>query len=65
MEKRIVELEKKVAFQDQEIRDLMNALTEQHKRIEELNSRLKLMQDKMDSGSLVKDSSEEEPPPHY
>ena len=65
MEQRMIELEKKVAFQEQEIRDLTHALMEQHKGIEELSSRLKVLQDKMDSGSLVKEASEEEPPPHY
>ena len=65
MEKRMIELEKKVAFQDQEIRDLSSALMQQHKRIEALTGFLKVLQDKMDSGPLVKEASEEEPPPHY
>ncbi len=65
MEDRLIELEKKVAFQDQEIRDLTQGLTDQHKMIEDLTRRLKVLQDKMDSGPLVKDADEEEPPPHY
>ncbi len=65
MEQRIIELEKKVAFQDQEINDLNNALMEHHKQLEALTKKLNSFKVKLESGSLVKDIKDEEPPPHY
>ncbi|MCK4994257.1 MAG: SlyX family protein [Candidatus Omnitrophica bacterium] len=65
MEERIIELEKRAAFQDAEIKDLSNALMRQHKEIEALTKSLTLLKEKAESGSLVKDVQDEEPPPHY
>ncbi len=65
MEERIIELEKRVAFQDAEIKDLSSALLSQHKEIEALTKSIALLKDKVGSGSLVKDAQDEESPPHY
>lgn len=65
MIQRIIELEKKVAFQDQEIRELSQAVMLQHKEIEALKKNMALLKDKTESGPLVKDIKHEEPPPHY
>jgi len=65
MKQRIIELEKKVSFQDAEIKDLGNAVMLQHKKIEALRKNLTVLQDKIKSGALVKDINDEEPPPHY
>jgi SlyX protein len=65
MEQRMIELEKRVAFQDLAIQELNATVTEQYKRLEVLERRLKQLQDKQDSGDLVKDQQDEEPPPHY
>ncbi|MFH1094316.1 MAG: SlyX family protein [Candidatus Omnitrophota bacterium] len=65
MIQRIIELEKKVAFQDREIKDLNTALMAHHKQLEALTKSLVLLKDKLESVSLVKDIEDEEPPPHY
>lgn len=65
MEDRIIELEKKAAFQDAEIKDLSSAVMRQHKEIEALTKSLILMKEKVQSGALVKELKDEEPPPHY
>ncbi len=65
MESRIIELEKKVSFQDQELKELGNALMLQHKEIEALKASIAVLKDKAESGALVKDADQEEPPPHY
>jgi uncharacterized coiled-coil protein SlyX len=61
----IVELQKKIAFQDAAIQELTAVTTEQYKRIEALERELKLLKDKMDSGDLVRKREDEERPPHY
>ena len=65
MEDRIIELEKRVAFQDAEIKDLSNVVMRQHKEIEALTKNLNLLKEKAESRALVKDMKDEEPPPHY
>jgi uncharacterized coiled-coil protein SlyX len=61
----IVELQKKIAFQDAAIQELTAVTTEQYKRIQALERELKLLKDKMDSGDLVRKREDEERPPHY
>jgi len=65
MEERIIELEKKVAHQEQEIRNLSNALILQHKELEALAKSMDLLKEKIAREPLVKDITDEEPPPHY
>ena len=54
-----------MAFQDAEIKDLSNVVMRQHKEIEALTKNLNLLKEKAESGALVKDMKDEEPPPHY
>ncbi|MCP4648471.1 MAG: SlyX family protein [PVC group bacterium] len=65
MEKRIIELEKKLSFQDHEIEKLNEVITEHQKRIDELEKMVVQLKAHQQSGSLVKDVENEEPPPHY
>jgi uncharacterized coiled-coil protein SlyX len=65
IEKHIVDLEKKIAFQDAAIEELTAVTTEQFKRIEALERELKLFKDKVESGDLVRKREDEERPPHY
>ena len=64
MEKRIIELEKKIAFQDHEIVKLSEVSIEHQKKIVELE-KLVLQLKEQQEGSLVKDVENEELPPHY
>jgi len=65
LEKKIVDLEKKAAFQDLAIAELNTTVTEQYKRLEELERQLKQFKDKLESGDLVRNQEDEERPPHY
>jgi len=65
LEKKIIELEKKVAFQDHAISELNATVTDQYKRLEALERELKLVKDKHNSGDLVRQQEDEEKPPHY
>lgn len=65
MEKRIIEVEKKSAFQEHTIEQLSEALIEQQKKIENLEAQLKILQGQVTEESLVKPQEEEDAPPHY
>ncbi len=65
MEKRIIELEKKISFQDHAIEKLNEVITEHYKKIEELQKLVIQLKEQQKGGSLVKDIENEEPPPHY
>jgi len=65
VEKHIVDLEKRIAFQDAAIEELTAVTAEQFKRIEALERKLQLLKDKIESGDLVKKREDEEPPPHW
>jgi SlyX protein len=67
MESRIVELETRLAFQDESINALTQALRDQQKEIDEmklvierLGQRLKAL-----SPSPLEEDGQEPPPPHY
>ena len=64
---RIVELEMRVAFQDDTMQRLNAVITDQNLRIEQLERRLELMLTDLKSlrGLLYADPSQEPPPPHY
>jgi SlyX protein len=64
----IIELESKLAFQEDTIHSLSNELLEHHKKIERLQQQVMLLADKLrnlpdDQGILRPE--EEPPPPHY
>ncbi len=65
MEKRIIELEKKVTFMDQRLEELNEVIIDQSKTIDELKSQLTNMNDQISSGDLVRKIEDEDPPPHY
>ncbi|MGF1753299.1 SlyX family protein [Vibrio makurazakiensis] len=64
---RIDDLECKLAFQEQTIEDLNDALTQQQLLITKMQDQMKFVVGKvknMDNSDLA-DASEETPPPHY
>ena len=65
MEKRLIEIEKRIAFQDNAIAELSMALIEQQKQIKALQAQLKNFKDQVSAGDLVKKQEDETPPPHY
>ena len=65
MEKRVIELEKKIAFQDVEIEKLNEIVFAHQKMIDDLSRMLKQLKEQILSSGLVKDIENEEPPPHY
>lgn len=67
LENRINDLECKIAFQEQTIEELNDALTQQQLLISKMQDQMKYVVGKvknMDSSNLA-DPSEETPPPHY
>ncbi len=65
MEKRIIELEKKVTFMDQRLEELNEVIVDQSKAINELKSQLTTVNDQISSGDLMRRPQDEDPPPHY
>ena len=65
LDQKIIELQKKLAFQDEALRELTATATEQYKRLENLERQLKQLKDKQESGDLVKNQEDEDRPPHY
>lgn len=64
-DKRLIEIEKRIAFQDRAIAELNEALIEQQKLIKILEMQLKIFKDQVADGDLVKKQEDETPPPHY
>jgi len=65
MDKRLVEIEKRIAFQERAIAELNEALIGQQKLIKILEMQLKIFKDKAIDADLVKKLEDETPPPHY
>ncbi|MBF0122667.1 MAG: SlyX family protein [Candidatus Omnitrophica bacterium] len=65
MEKRIIELEKKAAFQEHLLAQLNEVVLEQQKKIERLEAWVRTAKDRDNVGDFVKPLSEETQPPHY
>ncbi len=68
MEKRITELEIKLAYQDDTIQQLDGVICQQQKQIDALEKQLKQLMGSMSDpadGSLEKPSLFDELPPHY
>jgi SlyX protein len=64
---RVVELEMRLAFQDQTLSELNTVVTDQARRLNELESRLQRTVQDLGTvrGLLYSDPSTEPPPPHY
>lgn len=65
MEDRIIEIEKRIAFQEQMVEQLNQVLIEQQRKIESLEVQLKMAESRISDEEFVKPQEEEEPPPHY
>ncbi|MCP5160080.1 MAG: SlyX family protein [Hahellaceae bacterium] len=66
MEQRIIELEMRVAFQDDLLTTLNNVLSKQQRDMENLWSANRILRNQMNSlQENIKPDSEEAPPPHY
>ncbi|NOR72680.1 MAG: hypothetical protein GQ467_02230 [Mariprofundaceae bacterium] len=67
MEKRIIELETKLSYQDHTIQELNDVVTRQQKQIDALELRMKRIQDhlKATASSQLARPEEDVPPPHY
>ncbi|MFT5387926.1 MAG: SlyX protein [Lysobacterales bacterium] len=65
MDERLIELEKRQAFQDNMIEELNEVIIQQEKRISALEAQTVAMKEQMASANPMCDISEEEPPPHY
>jgi len=64
-EKRIIELEKRVAFQDQTIEELNQAVLDLQKTIENTTKEVNVLKMQNSNEELVRKLEDEEPPPHY
>lgn len=65
MDKKIIELETKISFQEHMIEELNKALVEQGNRIDRLERQLKQFREQVTAGAFIKKPEEETPPPHY
>ncbi|RFA31250.1 SlyX protein [Alkalilimnicola ehrlichii] len=67
MDDRLVDLETRIAFQEQGIQDLEAVILRQQKEIEALTRRLEAAEQRLRAvtPSNLADLSEETPPPHY
>lgn len=67
MEKRIIELESKLAFQEHTIHELNEVVTQQQQQIEALQRAIEALKDRIKSLNVpnIASESEETPPPHY
>ena len=65
MEARIIELEKRVAFQEDTLEVLNQSLIEQSRQLARLAKKLDRLQERLLSEDYLCDPSEETPPPHY
>jgi len=63
---RITDLETRSAFQEEAFEELSAVVAEQMRQIEKLESKLKSLQEKVDSpGAPGGDAPQNDPPPHY
>lgn len=67
LESRVIELESKIAFQDDTIDKLNTVITEQQKQLEHLNLLVEKLREwaKTQQQSNIANLNEETPPPHY
>jgi len=67
IEARITDLEMRFMGQEATIQDLNDVIYSQQKEIDKLSSELERLKDQVKAGaaSIIRDPSEETPPPHY
>ena len=66
MEERIIGLETRIAFFEKLVEELNQVVFRQQEEIDGLRTSIELLTEKSNSaGSLMADSSQETPPPHY
>ena len=67
MEERIVDLEMRFMHQQSTIQELNEVVIAQQKSIDELKEEVDRLKRQMrvETGSIIRDPSEETPPPHY
>ncbi|MGE0267354.1 MAG: SlyX family protein [Candidatus Omnitrophota bacterium] len=65
IEARIIELEKRVAFLDHSVEELIEVITDQKKLIDSLQVKLDRLNNQLSGDSLVRPLDEEDKPPHY
>ena len=65
MQQRLTELERKISYQDKLLQELNEVIFGLSKRLDQLESRQKAMNDQFASGNLAKRQEDETPPPHY
>ena len=67
MKAQIIELETRLAFQEQTIQGLNESLIDQQRQIDDLRRGLERLRERVGAlgTSAVADPSEETPPPHY
>ncbi|MCA9395568.1 MAG: SlyX family protein [Candidatus Omnitrophica bacterium] len=61
----MIELEKKITYQEDTIESLHQTILEAHHLISRLEARIKMLEDKVNAGPVVKKIEDETPPPHY
>ena len=66
-EDRLIEIETKIAFQENTIQDLNDTVYSQQKQIDVINKTLKLLVDQISDSSLIspRGNLKDEKPPHY
>lgn len=67
MEKRVIELENKLIFQDETINELNDVITDQQRQLDQLREEIRLLNLRVASVAQSNVSAEEKepPPPHY
>ena len=67
MENRVIELESKLAFQEQTINELNQVITDQQNQIDQIQEQLRLLNLRLQAVAEASGVSEEKepPPPHY
>lgn len=66
MDARLVELEMRVAFQDDTIQALNDVVVQQQQQLEQMHRQLKLLSNRQaELSSVVSESLPDVPPPHY
>lgn len=65
MEDRLIEIEKKYAFQEHTLEQLNQVVIDQQRRLDKLERQLKFLHEQLTGNDLIKKPEEETPPPHY